>query len=122
MTGVQTCALPISPYGACPECTGLGTKKEVDPELIVPDEELSVAVPARQAIVELDTKDGRTLSHRTYAVRGTPGDPMTAEEVVSKATDLLLPIIGRERTEGLVDAVMNIEKLQNAATLSRFWS
>jgi excinuclease ABC subunit A len=28
-----------SPYGACPECTGLGTKKEVDPELIVPDPE-----------------------------------------------------------------------------------
>jgi excinuclease ABC subunit A len=28
-----------SPYGACPECTGLGTKKEVDPELVVPDEE-----------------------------------------------------------------------------------
>ncbi len=28
-----------SPYGACPECTGLGTRKEVDPELIVPDSE-----------------------------------------------------------------------------------
>jgi excinuclease ABC subunit A len=28
-----------SPYGACPECTGLGTKKEVDPELIIPDPE-----------------------------------------------------------------------------------
>ena len=26
-----------SPWGACPECTGLGTKMEVDPELIVPD-------------------------------------------------------------------------------------
>ena len=26
-----------SPYGACPECTGLGIKKEVDPELVVPD-------------------------------------------------------------------------------------
>jgi len=26
-----------SPYGACVECSGLGTKKEVDPELIVPD-------------------------------------------------------------------------------------
>jgi excinuclease ABC subunit A len=25
------------PYGACPDCTGLGTKKEVDPELVVPD-------------------------------------------------------------------------------------
>ena len=26
-----------SPFGACPDCTGLGTKMEVDPELIVPD-------------------------------------------------------------------------------------
>jgi excinuclease ABC subunit A len=26
-----------SPYGACPTCTGLGTRMEVDPELIVPD-------------------------------------------------------------------------------------
>ena len=26
-----------SPYGACPVCTGLGTKLEADPELIVPD-------------------------------------------------------------------------------------
>ncbi|GDY31000.1 excinuclease ABC subunit UvrA [Gandjariella thermophila] len=32
-----------SPYGACPECTGLGTRKEVDPELVVPDDELSLA-------------------------------------------------------------------------------
>lgn len=28
-----------SPYGACPECTGLGTRKEVDPELVVPDDD-----------------------------------------------------------------------------------
>jgi excinuclease ABC subunit A len=26
-----------SPYGACPECTGLGTRMEVDPDLVVPD-------------------------------------------------------------------------------------
>nr|WP_230416139.1 excinuclease ABC subunit UvrA [Micromonospora tarapacensis] len=31
-----------APYGACPECTGLGTKKEVDPELVVPDPERSL--------------------------------------------------------------------------------
>lgn len=28
-----------SPFGACPVCTGLGTRKEVDPELVVPDPE-----------------------------------------------------------------------------------
>ncbi|MBK6887697.1 MAG: excinuclease ABC subunit UvrA [Tetrasphaera sp.] len=32
-----------SPFGACPTCTGLGTELEVDPELIVPDEDLSLA-------------------------------------------------------------------------------
>ncbi len=32
-----------SPFGACPTCTGLGTRMEVDPELIVPDPDLSLA-------------------------------------------------------------------------------
>ena len=31
-----------SPFGACPECTGIGTKLEVDPELVIPDEDLSI--------------------------------------------------------------------------------
>ena len=26
-----------SPHGACPRCTGLGTQREIDPELVVPD-------------------------------------------------------------------------------------
>ncbi|WP_026461132.1 excinuclease ABC subunit UvrA [Schaalia suimastitidis] len=32
-----------APYGACPDCTGLGIRTEVDPDLIVPDEELSLS-------------------------------------------------------------------------------
>ncbi len=32
-----------SPYGACPACTGLGTRFEVDPELVVPDPTKSLA-------------------------------------------------------------------------------
>src|SRR4051794_24374071 len=32
-----------NPYGACPECTGIGTKLEVDAELLVPDEDLTLA-------------------------------------------------------------------------------
>ncbi len=31
-----------SPYGACTTCDGLGTRLEVDPELVVPDADLSV--------------------------------------------------------------------------------
>jgi excinuclease ABC subunit A len=37
-----------APYGACPECTGLGTRKEVDPELIIPDPERSLREGAIQ--------------------------------------------------------------------------
>ncbi|MEI7930206.1 MAG: excinuclease ABC subunit UvrA, partial [Actinomycetes bacterium] len=31
-----------SPFGACPECTGIGTKLEVDAELVIPDDDLSI--------------------------------------------------------------------------------
>ncbi|WP_375432082.1 excinuclease ABC subunit UvrA [uncultured Friedmanniella sp.] len=31
------------PWGACPECSGLGTRMEVDPDLVVPDDELTLA-------------------------------------------------------------------------------
>ena len=32
-----------SPYGACPECVGLGIRKEVDPDLVVPDPDRTLA-------------------------------------------------------------------------------
>lgn len=32
-----------SPYGACPTCSGLGFNMEVDPELVIPDKDKSIA-------------------------------------------------------------------------------
>jgi excinuclease ABC subunit A len=32
-----------SPHGACPRCTGLGHQQEIDPDLLVPDPQLSIA-------------------------------------------------------------------------------
>ena len=32
-----------SPYGACPTCSGLGTRMEIDPDLVVPDPTISIA-------------------------------------------------------------------------------
>jgi len=32
-----------SPHGACPACTGLGIKMEIDPDLVIPNKELSIA-------------------------------------------------------------------------------
>ncbi|WP_124728394.1 excinuclease ABC subunit UvrA [Staphylospora marina] len=32
-----------SPFGACPSCDGLGSRMEIDPRLVIPDESLSLA-------------------------------------------------------------------------------
>lgn len=32
-----------NPYGACPECSGLGFKMEIDPDLVIPDRSKSIA-------------------------------------------------------------------------------
>ena len=37
-----------SPHGACPECTGLGVKLEIDPDLVIPNKNLTLAQGAIQ--------------------------------------------------------------------------
>src|SRR4029077_16355854 len=31
-----------SPHGACPDCTGLGSRLEIDPDLVLPNKDLSI--------------------------------------------------------------------------------
>jgi 2-methylcitrate dehydratase PrpD len=83
----------------------------------VPSAELTAAVPARQAIVAIEATDGRKLRHRTYAVRGTPDNPMDQAEVDAKARDLVVPIIGAERAEKLIAAVASLEQVRAVTEL-----
>ena len=85
----------------------------------VPNQEPVTAVPARQAIVKIDTADGRTLTHRTYEVRGTPGNPMTANEVAAKALGLMAPILGKERANELIATVYGLDRFGPVAGLRR---
>jgi len=48
-----------SPYGACPECQGLGKKLEVDPDLCIPDKSLSIAEGAILPWARASHKIGR---------------------------------------------------------------
>ncbi|MFO7916518.1 MAG: excinuclease ABC subunit UvrA [Anaerolineae bacterium] len=47
-----------SPHGACPECTGLGTKQELDPALLIPDGSLSLSDGAIKPWANSMEKDG----------------------------------------------------------------
>jgi excinuclease ABC subunit A len=42
-----------NPYGACPECTGLGNRMEFDPDLIIPDKALSLNEGAVRTIASI---------------------------------------------------------------------
>lgn len=84
---------------------------------LVASDELAAAVPARQAIVEIATQKGERLRHHAKAVRGTPDNPMTTQEIEAKARDLIEPIIGATRAESLIAAVGQLEKLGSVREL-----
>jgi 2-methylcitrate dehydratase PrpD len=67
--------------------------------------------------VEIALRDGRTLKHYTYAARGSSFNPMTRAEENAKALDLLVPSLGRQRAQRLIDTVWNIEKVKDIRQL-----
>jgi excinuclease ABC subunit A len=64
-----------SPYGACPVCTGLGTRFEVDPDLVVPDDR-PLARGRRAGAVgrgsDSSTSNGSSLASRRSASSTCP--------------------------------------------------
>jgi excinuclease ABC subunit A len=62
-----------SPFGACPDCSGIGTKLEVDIDLVIPDDSISIA---EGAIAPWSS--GHTSEYFTHLLEGL------AEEVTFK--------------------------------------
>jgi 2-methylcitrate dehydratase PrpD len=87
---------------------------------LVPSAELTIATPARQAIVEIVTNDGRNLRHHAKAVRGTPENPMNGHEIEAKALDLMMPIIGSDRANALIRSVLRLNEITKVTEM-RQW-
>jgi 2-methylcitrate dehydratase PrpD len=88
--------------------------------LVLDDEELQRALPRREAIVEITLRDGTKLSEHVKAVRGTPSNPMTQEEVVAKARELMSPVLGASRTNNIIEKILDLEHLKNILELRPF--
>jgi 2-methylcitrate dehydratase PrpD len=84
---------------------------------LVFDEGLEKLHPARVAIVEVTLTDGTMLSERIEAVRGTAENPMPREEVVSKARDLMAPILGADKTGKLIGKILALESVTDMREL-----
>jgi 2-methylcitrate dehydratase PrpD len=84
---------------------------------LVPDAELERLMPLRVAILELTLGDGTRLTHRLDNVRGTPENPMTREEVVAKARDLITPVLGEQKCAALIAKIFALESVGNIREL-----
>lgn len=78
-----------SPYGACPDCLGIGTLMEVDPALLIPHPELSLAEGGIKILESRNLARIRALVVRFFELRGvkpiTPFskiDPDTLRELL----------------------------------------
>jgi 2-methylcitrate dehydratase PrpD len=87
---------------------------------LVPDEDLERLYPRREAIVEVTLTDGTRLSERVAAVRGTADNPMTRDEVVAKARDLMTPIVGAANAGNLISTVLTLETVKDVRALRPF--
>jgi 2-methylcitrate dehydratase PrpD len=84
---------------------------------LVYDEELAKLLPVRVTVVEIELTDGSLLSERITAVRGTPRNPMTRAEVIDKTRDLTAPVLGRDKSEKLIETVFAIESVTDIRNL-----
>jgi 2-methylcitrate dehydratase PrpD len=78
------------------------------------DDELSKAMPNRQGIVDVVMKDGLRFSEHTRHVRGTPGNPMTRQELEEKSVELLAPVLGSDAAQRLCAMVWTLEQVRDA--------
>jgi 2-methylcitrate dehydratase PrpD len=84
---------------------------------LVPDADLEKLLPKRVAIVEVAFTDGTRLSERVDAVRGTAENPMSREEVVAKARDLMASVLGAANSANLIGKVLALENVRDIREL-----
>lgn len=87
---------------------------------LIGEEDLEKLIPKRVAIVDVTLNDGTKLTERVENVRGTPENPMDREEVVAKARDLIVPVLGAAKCDTLIDKLLNLEKVKDVRELRPF--
>jgi excinuclease ABC subunit A len=75
-----------SPHGACPVCTGLGSRLEVDPELVIPNGRLTIAEGAIRPFNRINTdawymKKLQAVAERYGFSLHVPTSELTAEQM-----------------------------------------
>ncbi len=78
---------------------------------LVPDDELEHLMPLRVAVLEITLADGTRLTRRVDNVRGTPENPMTRDEIIAKARDLITSVLGAAKCTALIGKIFDLENV-----------
>ena len=65
----------------------------------------------------LKLTDGTVLTQRVDNVRGTPENPMTRKEIVTKAQDLIAPVLGATTAKALIETLIDLEGVKDIREL-----
>jgi 2-methylcitrate dehydratase PrpD len=84
---------------------------------LVGDDALEKLMPQRVGIVEVTLNDGMKYTERVDKVRGTLENPMPRDEVIAKARDLIVPVLGAATFTKLSDKVFDIENVKSILEL-----
>jgi 2-methylcitrate dehydratase PrpD len=84
---------------------------------VVAEEELERLLPKRVAIVEVTLTDGTQLREYNDTVRGTPENPMSQDEVVVKARDLVTPVLGAATCSKLIEKIFQLDRVPDIREL-----
>lgn len=84
---------------------------------LIADRELMDPAAPRSGRVEVKLRDGRTVSHFTRHAPGTKENPLDTGRVNEKARLLMTPVLGDERTEGIIRRVNALEELADVRSL-----
>lgn len=87
---------------------------------LVPEEDFGVG--GRQAIVEVELRDGRKMSLRQEEPKGEPTHPMSLQELESKFHTTAGLVLQPARTRQISDAVMGIESCANVSAITALMS
>ncbi|MGH7320439.1 MAG: MmgE/PrpD family protein [Candidatus Rokuibacteriota bacterium] len=86
---------------------------------LVHDPDLDAEYPARYtSVVEVQTRDGRTLSRRVEAARGTPADPLTPDDIRAKYRELTASVMPPRRAEAILALVDRLERAPDLGRLA----
>jgi len=84
---------------------------------LIGDAELERQLPARIAIVEVVLTHATHLTETVKAVRGTAENPMPRDEVITKASELMTPVLGPDRCGKLIQTTLALESLKSVREL-----